>query len=173
MASLADGVQVQVTSSGQTHMERGRGQAQICGSGAASTPVQIGYYQIERTIGKGNFAVVKLATHIVTKTKVGNWFASSLVSCACARNRVGILSLVVCRRWSKVLRGADRKLRCPFPANIFALQLLRPPSKLRISVTVTRCLLCSPNFICSFSSRLNLASRASIVISPACWRKSL
>lgn len=33
-------------------------------------PVRVGYYQIERTIGKGNFAVVKLATHIVTKSKV-------------------------------------------------------------------------------------------------------
>nr|XP_033773434.1 serine/threonine-protein kinase SIK3 isoform X1 [Geotrypetes seraphini] len=31
---------------------------------------RIGYYEIERTIGKGNFAVVKLATHIVTKAKV-------------------------------------------------------------------------------------------------------
>lgn len=33
-------------------------------------PVRVGYYQMERTIGKGNFAVVKLATHIATKTKV-------------------------------------------------------------------------------------------------------
>ncbi|XP_062578305.1 serine/threonine-protein kinase SIK3-like isoform X1 [Saccostrea cucullata] len=32
--------------------------------------VRVGYYEIDRTIGKGNFAVVKLATHIVTKTKV-------------------------------------------------------------------------------------------------------
>lgn len=32
--------------------------------------VRVGYYEMERTIGKGNFAVVKLATHIVTKTKV-------------------------------------------------------------------------------------------------------
>ena len=31
---------------------------------------RVGYYEMERTIGKGNFAVVKLATHIVTKTKV-------------------------------------------------------------------------------------------------------
>ena len=38
--------------------------------GAGSGPVRVGYYQMERTIGKGNFAVVKLATHIVTKTKV-------------------------------------------------------------------------------------------------------
>uniref|UniRef100_A0A8C8FZI7 non-specific serine/threonine protein kinase n=1 Tax=Oncorhynchus tshawytscha TaxID=74940 RepID=A0A8C8FZI7_ONCTS len=32
--------------------------------------VSMGYYEIERTIGKGNFAVVKLATHIITKAKV-------------------------------------------------------------------------------------------------------
>ncbi|XP_075462718.1 serine/threonine-protein kinase SIK3 [Ascaphus truei] len=32
--------------------------------------VHIGHYEIERTIGKGNFAVVKLATHMVTRTKV-------------------------------------------------------------------------------------------------------
>uniref|UniRef100_A0A3P9K968 non-specific serine/threonine protein kinase n=1 Tax=Oryzias latipes TaxID=8090 RepID=A0A3P9K968_ORYLA len=33
-------------------------------------PARVGYYEIERTIGKGNFAVVKLATHIITKAKV-------------------------------------------------------------------------------------------------------
>ncbi|XP_071957572.1 serine/threonine-protein kinase SIK3-like isoform X2 [Antedon mediterranea] len=33
-------------------------------------PVTIGYYEIERTIGRGNFAVVKLATHVITKAKV-------------------------------------------------------------------------------------------------------
>lgn len=33
-------------------------------------PVKVGYYEMERTIGKGNFAVVKLATHNITKTKV-------------------------------------------------------------------------------------------------------
>jgi len=66
MASVAVGSGIQVTSSAQIPMDRGREQTQIAGS----TPVQIGYYQIERTIGKGNFAVVKLATHIVTKTKV-------------------------------------------------------------------------------------------------------
>ena len=34
-------------------------------------PVRVGYYEMETTIGKGNFAVVKRASHIVTKTKVG------------------------------------------------------------------------------------------------------
>lgn len=32
--------------------------------------VRVGYYELEKTIGKGNFAVVKLATHTVTKTQV-------------------------------------------------------------------------------------------------------
>ncbi|XP_076053776.1 uncharacterized protein LOC143032726 [Oratosquilla oratoria] len=32
--------------------------------------VRVGYYELEKTIGKGNFAVVKLATHVVTKSKV-------------------------------------------------------------------------------------------------------
>ncbi|XP_055051312.2 serine/threonine-protein kinase SIK3 homolog isoform X1 [Misgurnus anguillicaudatus] len=31
---------------------------------------RVGYYEMERTIGKGNFAVVKLATHMITKAKV-------------------------------------------------------------------------------------------------------
>lgn len=36
--------------------------------------VRVGYYELEKTIGKGNFAVVKLATNIVTKSKVNNRF---------------------------------------------------------------------------------------------------
>lgn len=32
--------------------------------------VRVGYYELEKTIGKGNFAVVKLAKHIVTNSKV-------------------------------------------------------------------------------------------------------
>ncbi|XP_053547361.1 serine/threonine-protein kinase SIK3 [Bombina bombina] len=35
-----------------------------------AAPARIGCYEVERTIGKGNFAVVKLATHIVTRAKV-------------------------------------------------------------------------------------------------------
>ena len=33
---------------------------------------RVGCYDIERTIGKGNFAVVKLATHVFTKAKVSS-----------------------------------------------------------------------------------------------------
>ncbi|XP_031429384.1 serine/threonine-protein kinase SIK3 homolog isoform X3 [Clupea harengus] len=39
-------------------------------SGSRPPPARVGYYEIERTIGKGNFAVVKLATHVITKAKV-------------------------------------------------------------------------------------------------------
>ena len=31
----------------------------------------IGYYEFEKVIGKGNFAVVKLANHNITNVKVG------------------------------------------------------------------------------------------------------
>lgn len=38
----------------------------------------VGRYSVEdQTIGKGNFAVVELATHTVTKTKVGGQIKTS------------------------------------------------------------------------------------------------
>lgn len=48
--------------------EKSRGH---CRHGSA---IRIGHYYIEKTIGKGNFAVVKLATHCFTKTKVKSGF---------------------------------------------------------------------------------------------------
>lgn len=39
-------------------------------STAQGRPLQVGFYEILRTLGKGNFAVVKLARHKVTKTQV-------------------------------------------------------------------------------------------------------
>ncbi|KAK5920967.1 hypothetical protein CgunFtcFv8_024712 [Champsocephalus gunnari] len=39
-------------------------------SSAQGRPLQVGFYEIIRTLGKGNFAVVKLARHKVTKTQV-------------------------------------------------------------------------------------------------------
>ncbi|CAG7721571.1 unnamed protein product [Allacma fusca] len=33
------------------------------------TPIRVGFYDIEKTIGKGNFAVVKLARHRLTKNE--------------------------------------------------------------------------------------------------------
>ena len=35
-----------------------------------SSPLKVGFYEIEETIGRGNFAVVKLARHRITKTEV-------------------------------------------------------------------------------------------------------
>lgn len=35
-------------------------------------PIRVGFYDIEKTIGKGNFAVVKLARHRITKNEVRN-----------------------------------------------------------------------------------------------------
>lgn len=32
--------------------------------------IRVGFYDIEKTIGKGNFSVVKLARHRITKSKV-------------------------------------------------------------------------------------------------------
>lgn len=37
---------------------------------AATDIVKIGCYELEKTIGKGNFAVVRLATHLISKSKV-------------------------------------------------------------------------------------------------------
>ena len=61
--------------------------------------IKVGFYDIEKTIGKGNFAVVKLARHRVTKSQVSEW---KLFSCA----EKGIdknMSLVCC----PVLRSCD------------------------------------------------------------------
>lgn len=56
-------------------MATGTGTASFSLGPAKMGPVRVGSYEIERTIGKGNFAVVKLATHIGTKNKViGNTF---------------------------------------------------------------------------------------------------
>ena len=32
--------------------------------------LRVGYYDLERTLGKGNFAVVRLGVHRLTKTQV-------------------------------------------------------------------------------------------------------
>lgn len=42
-------------------------------------PLRVGFYDIERTLGKGNFAVVKLARHRVTKTQVGVIMSGALI----------------------------------------------------------------------------------------------
>lgn len=49
-------------------------QQQFRGTTASTTVdklFRVGYYEIEKTIGQGNFAVVKSARHHITKSKVG------------------------------------------------------------------------------------------------------
>lgn len=53
--SLAAGPSM-VMADGPKHLQRG--------------PVRVGFYDIEGTLGKGNFAVVKLGRHRITKTEV-------------------------------------------------------------------------------------------------------
>lgn len=36
----------------------------------SKNPIRVGFYDIDQTIGKGNFAVVKLARHRITKNEV-------------------------------------------------------------------------------------------------------
>lgn len=43
----------------------------------AKGPIRVGFYDIERTIGKGNFAVVKLARHRITRNEVCPWLQNS------------------------------------------------------------------------------------------------
>lgn len=38
--------------------------------GVSKVPIRVGFYEIDKTLGKGNFAVVKLARHRVTKNEV-------------------------------------------------------------------------------------------------------
>jgi hypothetical protein len=40
------------------------------GSTKIKAPIRVGFYDISRTLGKGNYAVVKLAKHRITKTEV-------------------------------------------------------------------------------------------------------
>ena len=45
----------------------------------------IGYYEFEKIIGKGNFAVVKLANHTITNVKVRHLY------CPSSRTRLPLL----------------------------------------------------------------------------------
>lgn len=53
----------------------------------AKTPIRVGFYDIERTIGKGNFAVVKLARHRITKTEVRKSVVFSFITLIKERKR--------------------------------------------------------------------------------------
>lgn len=52
--------------------------ASSSGGGDPGIPVRIGYYDLVKTIGKGNFAVVKLARHSITRSKVRIIYRTSL-----------------------------------------------------------------------------------------------
>lgn len=51
-------------------MERNIGVNMDTGPTQGKKQIRVGFYDIEGTIGKGNFAVVKLARHRITKTEV-------------------------------------------------------------------------------------------------------
>lgn len=85
-----------------------------------SMAARIGYYEIDRTIGKGNFAVVKRATHLVTKAKVVALgtarLRAALPGGRCSR-AVGPGESAIPRgsgqgqQWGPVLAGEGRDLR--------------------------------------------------------------
>lgn len=58
--------------------------------GATSSPkqkrniVKVGFYEVERTIGKGNYAVVKLGRHKITKTEVSGFYSYNIQSISLA-----------------------------------------------------------------------------------------
>lgn len=67
--------------------------SKVLGLGERCKLVRVGYYELEKTIGKGNFAVVKLASNVITNSKVS---AESLIDC---------LIVVLCRfRWVWMIR---------------------------------------------------------------------
>lgn len=58
---------------GNAQSQQQQQQHQFRGTVASSTVdklFRVGYYEIEKTIGQGNFAVVKSARHHITKSKV-------------------------------------------------------------------------------------------------------
>ena len=64
------GPEKMVMSDTRHHQDRMSGPLADIGSSHGS-PLRVGFYEIEATIGRGNFAVVKLARHRITKTEVG------------------------------------------------------------------------------------------------------
>lgn len=80
--------------------------------------IKVGFYDIEKTIGKGNFAVVKLARHRVTKSQVSD---SKLFLCTVKEigKKMSLVVVRCCVR-AKAEHGAlgDRKFAkifCLFP----------------------------------------------------------
>ena len=77
-------------------------------------PVRVGFYDIERTIGKGNFAVVKLARHRITKTEVRSAAADASVG-RCPLFPVGVHVL-------------DQRRLCSLPCRLARVCHPEPPA---------------------------------------------
>ena len=69
--TIEPSVNVPATSeSSQPLLEGSGGVASSSAGSNSATPLRVGFYEIERTIGRGNFAIVKLARHRITRTEV-------------------------------------------------------------------------------------------------------
>ncbi|KAG7156580.1 Serine/threonine-protein kinase SIK3-like, partial [Homarus americanus] len=91
----------------KTKMATMEGSSEQTVSCNAERLVRVGYYEFEKTIGKGNFAVVKLATHKVTQSKV----AIKIID----KNKIDADNL------RKILREIDilKKLRHPYIIRLY------------------------------------------------------
>ena len=56
--------------------------------------VRVGQYELLKTIGKGNFAVVKLAVHMITKSQVTFQLASHCFLLRCRRSPISSTSFL-------------------------------------------------------------------------------
>lgn len=82
---------LKVLNGGQNGSTMTSSNANISGSNSSSAaknkvPIRVGFYEIEKTIGKDNFAVVKLARHRVTKNEVSQIEAFTLEHCVLCEN---------------------------------------------------------------------------------------
>ncbi|KAG5682439.1 hypothetical protein PVAND_011791 [Polypedilum vanderplanki] len=68
--SLKANGQQSMTSPINTNNITGGNNSSTAAATKSKVPIRVGFYEIEKTIGKGNFAVVKLARHRVTKNEV-------------------------------------------------------------------------------------------------------
>jgi len=60
--------------------------------------VRVGQYELLKTIGKGNFAVVKLAVHMITKSQVMSQLASHCFLLRCRRSPIPLASFLL-NKW--------------------------------------------------------------------------
>lgn len=53
-----------------------------------TTVIRVGNYELHKTLGKGNFAIVKLASNIITNSKVSTYV---ILSCVCVRIKRSVI----------------------------------------------------------------------------------